>query len=82
MTAADLTPILEFKSTWNDGEDTSSDRCHLVQPKPLRATLQPLDVNCESRVGHWHNDDPRQNGEDVKPSVVHYRWNGARYAKP
>lgn len=79
--AAGLTEVLDFESTWDDGEATDSDRCKLAPPARLTAKLPDLELECTISEGRFHGQDPRGDGVHTTDRTERYRWTGTRYVK-
>ena len=77
--ATALTPVLDFESSFSDGESTDRERCTL-QPALPRRGLPDLDVACVTTEGRWHHEDPRGDGEFQTTATQRFRWTGGRYA--
>jgi hypothetical protein len=72
-----LVPVLEVPATSQAGESSDSDVCQ-ISVAAERAPLPDLDVTCT----HTHERYPGNPDDHDRKSteIVHYRWNGAKYA--
>ncbi len=81
LTEVGLLPLLEYQSTWRNGEATEDTRCRLAQGSGQRQGFFDLEVECLTRIGSWHDEDPADRGEKLTTELRRYRWDGSAYER-
>ena len=80
VTAAGLIDVLDYTSTWREGESSDADRCTLQPVTPTKA-MPKLVLECVHEEGRWHGEDTRGNGLHKKSRKERYVWKGSTYEK-
>lgn len=80
ITSAGLVLVLEYQSTWSEGESWDAERCELQPVVPTKA-MPHLVLECSTEKGSWHGEDPRGNGLRKKTHRERYVWKGSTYEK-
>lgn len=79
VSGAALTRVLEFTSTWSDGEANDADRCTLEQIATPGKSLPTLTLDCVKEEGRWHGQDPRGNGKFETHRTKRFRFKAGVY---